>query len=247
VFSGTKANYTITTAGGVVTVVDNRSGSPDGTDTITGVEQLRFSDQVVNLGGTGTAPPTSLVGGSGNDTLTGGASADEIYGRSGNDTLSGMGGNDKLFGENGDDRLDGGLGDDVLDGGAGKDALKGGDGADSLRGGMNPDTLDGGTGADDFVFTAVSDSLPGALDTIVGFAKGEDDMVVSAIDANASLAGDQAFVLDAGGTFASGEIRQRVSNGNLIVEFNTDADTTVEMAVLLRGVTSPLAAGDFDL
>jgi Ca2+-binding RTX toxin-like protein len=321
VFSGAKANYTITTSGGVTTVVDTRTGTPDGTDTVSGVERLVFADQVVDLGGTGTPSPIALVGGSGNDTLNGGAGVDEIYGRNGFDALNGMGGNDKLFGENGDDRLDGGAGDDamvgglghdtyvvdstgdtvtelagtgtgldsvratlssyslganvenltyegtgsftgtgnalaniitggagndLLDGGAGKDSLKGGAGADTLLGGAGVDTLDGGAGADDFVFTAATDSLPGALDTILGFVRGEDDIVVSAIDANASLAGDQAFVLDAGGTFSMGEVRQRVVNGNLFLDFNTDADTTAEMIVQIKGVASPLAASDFD-
>jgi hypothetical protein len=32
----------VTASGGVVTVIDNRLGSPDGTDTLTGVEMLRF-------------------------------------------------------------------------------------------------------------------------------------------------------------------------------------------------------------
>ena len=107
--------------------------------------------------------------------------------------------------------------------------------------------LDGGTGADDFVFTAADHSLTGQKDTLLGFVRGEDDIVVKAIDANTGAAGDQAFVLDAGGTFTGGEIRQRVSGGDLLVEFNTDADATVEMTLLLKGVTSPLAASDFDL
>jgi serralysin len=138
-------------------------------------------------------------------------------------------------------------GNDVLEGGAGKDILNGGAGTDTLQGGTGADTLDGGTGADDFIFAAVDHSLPGQMDTILGFTKGEDDIVVSAIDANTALAGDQAFALDAGGTFAAGEIRQRVSSGNLILEFNTDADSTVEMSILLKGVTSPLAVSDFIL
>ena len=321
VFSGSRSSYTITTSGGVTTVVDNRAGTPDGTDTVKNVEQLRFADQVVDLGG--NVGPKIFTGNTSDNIATGSNFVDEMYGRGGNDTLSGIGGNDKLYGEGGNDRLDGGAGDDllvgggghdtfivdsrgdvvtellgsgtgtdtilttlsstdlralaaienvtyqgtgdftgtgngllntltggagsdVLDGGANKDTLKGGAGADSLLGGTGADLLAGGTGADDFVFVASNDSLTGQKDTLLDFARGEDDLVVTTMDANTALAGDQAFVLDTGGTFAAGEIRQRVSGGDLLVEFNTDADANVEMTLLLKGVTTPLAASDFE-
>ena len=44
VFSGNRADYTITTVAGVTTVRDNRTGSPDGTDTLRGMNILRFAD-----------------------------------------------------------------------------------------------------------------------------------------------------------------------------------------------------------
>ena len=44
VFSGNRADYTITTVAGVTTVRDNRTGSPDGTDTLRGLNILRFAD-----------------------------------------------------------------------------------------------------------------------------------------------------------------------------------------------------------
>ena len=44
VFSGAWSDYTITESGGVYTVVDNRPGSPDGTDTLTSVELFRFAN-----------------------------------------------------------------------------------------------------------------------------------------------------------------------------------------------------------
>ena len=44
VFSGARANYTIALAGANYTVADNRGGSPDGTDTVTNVENFQFSD-----------------------------------------------------------------------------------------------------------------------------------------------------------------------------------------------------------
>jgi len=49
IFSGTLANYTIVwnSAAGTFAVADNRAGSPDGTDTLSGVENFAFSDQSV--------------------------------------------------------------------------------------------------------------------------------------------------------------------------------------------------------
>ncbi len=44
VFSGARANYTISFSGATYTAVDNRGGSPDGTDTVTNVENFQFSD-----------------------------------------------------------------------------------------------------------------------------------------------------------------------------------------------------------
>lgn len=61
--------------------------------------------------------------------------------------------------------------------------------------------MTGGIGNDTFVFTDISDSLPGAADTITDFTssngEGSDDQIdLSAIDADTSLAGDQAFAIN---------------------------------------------------
>ncbi len=47
VFSGPRANYTITPGAGLVTVTDNVG--TDGIDTIRNVERLRFTDQTVTV------------------------------------------------------------------------------------------------------------------------------------------------------------------------------------------------------
>eukprot|EP01041_Mallomonas_annulata_P013469 gene13469-28537_t len=44
VYSGNRSDYTVTTVAGVTTVRDNRAGSPDGTDTLRGMNILRFAD-----------------------------------------------------------------------------------------------------------------------------------------------------------------------------------------------------------
>jgi 6-phosphogluconolactonase (cycloisomerase 2 family) len=167
-------------------------------------------------------------------------------------TFASVGGSPLLiasgFSDNGLSTFEIGGGADVLTGAASADLLLGLAGNDVLKGLGGADTLKGGSGLDDFVYAAPSDSLPGAgRDIIADFAKGSDDIVLTAIDANATLSGNQAFALDADGSFSVGEIRQSLSGSNLLLEFNTDADTAVEMAILLQRVTSPLLAADFEL
>jgi Ca2+-binding RTX toxin-like protein len=57
VYTGAKASYTIThNADGTYTVTDLRGGSPDGTDTLHGIEFLQFSDQTFALPNTAPTP-----------------------------------------------------------------------------------------------------------------------------------------------------------------------------------------------
>lgn len=143
----------------------------------------------------------NLTGSTHNDTLIGDNAANFLGGVSGDDTLSGAGGNDVLTGEGYIDvdsspyLLSGpittfmddptSVGSDVLDGGAGNDTLIGGQGADQLTGGAGDDT---------FKFYDVTDSAPGASDIITDLAK-KDFIDLSAIDADTTVDGDQAFAL----------------------------------------------------
>ena len=63
IYRGPRSAYSISTAGGVTTVKDLGSGFNDGTDTLTGIEHLKFADQVVNLATTlkASAPSAALV------------------------------------------------------------------------------------------------------------------------------------------------------------------------------------------
>jgi Ca2+-binding RTX toxin-like protein len=101
-------------------------------------------------------------------------------------TLNGLGGNDTLIGLDGNDTLIGGTGNDALQGGGGLDRLIGGNGTDSLAGGL---------GADGFVFNFKAESAAGAArDSILDFNHAEGDLIdLSAIDANSSKSGNQAF------------------------------------------------------
>lgn len=128
------------------------------------------------------ATKATKAGGTANDVLSGGAAADVILGRAGNDQLSGNGGADVLRGQAGNDTLDGGEGRDILIGGSGDDR---------------------------FVFTAITHSLPGASDEMragdggiafqgAGAAIG-DLIDVTAIDADTTVSGNQAFTFGSTG------------------------------------------------
>lgn len=67
VFSGSMSDYDLSVdrVTGAWTIVDNRAGSPDGTDTFHGVEQLQFADATVDVA-TLDVPATLVVDASGN-------------------------------------------------------------------------------------------------------------------------------------------------------------------------------------
>ncbi len=162
-----------------------------------------------------------------------------LIGGAGHDVLVGLAGTDHLSGGGLDDRLLGGDGSDSLEGGSGGDWLEGGAGADQLR---------GGSGQDRFVFAAVSDSPAGSRDTMLDFTVKEDLIDVSGIDAQAGVAGDQAFewggaVSDRpqAGTMA-GKVVYWVENGMTVVQADVAGDTAAPLELLISGVKSLSAA-----
>ena len=155
-FSGASTNYIITTTTnqGEATVQDT-VGS-DGTDTLTNVSILRFTDQDVVIGpnpgisDTGDGGPNTLTGTPGDDTLSGLGGNDSLIGDAGSDSLIGGDDNDTLLGDLGTDTLEGGAGNDSLIGGGQSDTLLGGDGNDSIGNFTidGDDSIEGGAGAD---------------------------------------------------------------------------------------------------
>ena len=116
VFSGTKANYQLTSVDAdTIEVKDLRSGNADGIDILHNIEFARFSDSTVSLSGSDDPPanPGRIEGTSAANVLAGTANNDEIYGLGGNDTLNGANGDDILAGGAGADKLNGGNGFDT--------------------------------------------------------------------------------------------------------------------------------------
>jgi serralysin len=99
VFTGISTNYLVTfnSATNTYTLVDQRSGSPDGTDQVTGFEIYRFANGDFT-------------------SLTVSQSGSTVYGTPGDDELSGTSGNDTIFSGDGSDRIVGGAGADQIDG-----------------------------------------------------------------------------------------------------------------------------------
>lgn len=126
--------------------------------------------------------------------VTLGRGADVYHGENGRVTGA-------VWGQGGDDLLVGGDFADILGGGSGQDTLLGGGGADTLTGSTRADVLSGGAGDDLFRFATARESVGDTIvasDETLAFegagAAGGDRIDVSAIDANWSLAGNQAFV-----------------------------------------------------
>lgn len=174
------------------------------------------------------------------NALAGTDEADTLNGRGGNDTLSGLGGNDLLVG---------GAGADIMLGGAGNDTLRGEGGNDVITGGAGADTLTGGSGNDRFIYGAMEDFSTLALgDVITDFRSGQDKLDLSAIDANATVDGDQAFTFLAapGAEFtAAGQLRfvHDAAANNTYVEGNIDGGLAADFRIELDALV-PLKPAD---
>ena len=221
----------------------------------------------------GLAGPDILLGGDGADVLNGGAGDDVLNGGTGVDTASYAGaasgvtvnlslataqdtlgagvdtltGIENLTGSSHNDTLTGTSGNNTLDGGDGDDLLFAGSGKDVLIGGAGADQLSGGGGADVFVFKALTDSAPGAGDTITDFSHGQGDKIdLSAIDADIFTDGDQGFTFIGAAAFGShaDELRYAVDAGVAHVYGDVNGDGVADFDLALTGVTQ-LVAADF--
>lgn len=125
---------------------------------------------------------------------------DEAHLGTGNSLNNVIGGNDAI------NLLSGESGNDSLFGAGGKDILLGGSGNDRLNGGADFDILVGGGGNDVFVFDAASFDDEGlSIDFVSDFSRG-DLFDFSALDADSTLDGDQAFSLVSQLSGAAGQI-----------------------------------------
>ncbi|MAW87436.1 MAG: alkaline metalloproteinase [Phyllobacteriaceae bacterium] len=239
------------------TVIENAFGG-SGNDRI-------FGNSVNNIQN-GNAGNDTIFGSLGNDTLNGGAGFDTLSYASSNaavqvflggntatgghatgDTISGF---ENLVGSNFNDRLFGSAQVNLIDGGNGDDIILGNNGNDTLRGREGRDIIYGGNHSDTFVYFALSDSgmLFGDRDRIQDFQNGLDRFDLSAIDANTTLAGNQAFTYV--GSFFSGtagQLRSFENAGLTFIEGDVNGDGVADFRIELLGTNLGINAADFIL
>ena len=127
-------------------------------------------------------------------------------------------------------------GADTLVAGALSDTLRSGTGDDLLTGGGGADRLEGATGSDRFIYLATADSTAGGADLIVDL-DGSDVIDLSAIDAKASKAGDQAFNLVAAFTGKEAQAVLSYDGGlNLTsLSLDTNGDAIADSVITMVG------------
>lgn len=215
---------------------------------------------------TGSTGDDILQGGSGNDILNGGGGLDtadysnatagvtidlsmstqqDTHG-AGLDTLIKI---ENLDGSSFNDTLSGSSAANILVGGDGDDVLSGLGANDTLIGGSGQDILSGGTGSDTFVFNQVSDSLVSRPDKIIDFKHG--DMIdLSAIDANTSVTGNQAFNFIGASAFSdhAGQLRAISDSAGYHIYGDVNGDGVADFQILITdAVKGGMTATDFIL
>jgi Ca2+-binding RTX toxin-like protein len=232
-----------------------------GNDTLIGND---FADQIYAadaLGGVDAPGDINwLYGRDGNDSLYAGQGHDRLYGGTGGDfaiftqseaaidlwlALTGEQAGGYVL--NSIEHVIGSAFADTLRGNALGNALNGSGGNDTLIGGYGNDTLLGGGGADRFVYSLFGESPAGILrDIIVDFDQG-DLIDLSRIDADAALAGNQAFTFIGEQAFssvdASGQVRCEFTNSYTMIYASVDADADAEFEIRLASYT-PFSESD---
>jgi serralysin len=271
-------NDTVSDSGGIDTVTSTITRSIAALATIENLALLGAG----NINATGNALANILTGNAGHNTLNGAAGADTLNGGLGNDTyvlgaesdsVADTGGVDtitstvtrnlasfavieRLFLVGGVNINGAGNGlDNTIVGNSGANTLSGGAGLDTLTGGLGRDVLSGEAGNDVFDFNSVAETgvNVSTRDVIRDFAKGQDRIDLSTIDANGSVAGDPAFLFRGTSAFsAAGQIRfVQIDSANnaqdqTIVEGNIDSNLAADFQIQLTGLVN-LAATDFVL
>ena len=214
----------------------------------------------------------ALYGGLGNDRLYGGTGNDTIDGGTTNDRMVGGAGDDKYRVDNVGDKVTETVGEGTdtvyatvsytLNTGSEVESLRtsneaattainftgneyaqtlvGNAGINVLNGGPGNDTLYGRGGADRFVFSSLGDT-----DHIGDFLSGTDQIDLRALDANAGIAGDQAFAFIGDSAFGSvaGQLRTYVSDGVRYLAADINGDGVADFTIGLGSAN--VVAGDF--
>lgn len=149
-------------------------------------------------------------------------------------------------GNRADNKITGNSGANKLLGLDGNDTLSGGAGADTLTGGRGNDRMSGGAGADTFILTA--DSIGEGLrekDRISDFSVSDGDRLnLTAIDANTTIDGDQAFVAVAKFNGVAGEMALSYKGGTTTLQLDVNGDGKADYTLKIKGDVT-LHSGDW--
>lgn len=212
----------------------------------------------------GDAEDDQLLGGGGADTLDGGVGRDLLQGGTGNDlyriadadvireaadsgmdTLEALGGTAATLPAEVEVLLLAGATLITGTGNALSNRITGNANANRLAGGGGADTLTGGAGADTFRYLAIADSTPAAPDLIADFSRLDRDRVdLAAIDAHATLAGDQAFAWRGSAAFTGigAELRVEAAGAGVwLVSGDVDGDARPDLAIRFASAVTPAA------
>ena len=214
--------------------------SGPGSDILNGGGAADFADY--SLAGAGvtvllTTTGFQDTGGAGHDELI---SIEKVVGSNFGDIIYGDSNPNTLFGEGGDDYIDAGANDDILYGNAG---------ADSLIGGLGQDVMTGGSGSDVFYFFDIAESTAAKPDTITDFTSGQDLIDLSDIDADTTVANDQAFHLGGGGGHAGDLIVHAFDavHNRTQIDLYVDNNASIDAEIWLTGDHHGMTAADFVL
>jgi Ca2+-binding RTX toxin-like protein len=216
----------------------------------------------------------SIYAGAGNDTILMGAYSgyDYVYGGAGTDTIRAAADNTiiglnaiadvetitsdgyanvRIVGTGSDNLFDFSgttlSGITAIDGGSGRDTIVGSAGNDTIIGGLGADVLSGGAGNDTFVYNSYTESGQSSkADHILDFTLG-DKIDLSAMDANADLAGLQGFTFIGTSAFTGlGQLRIGVDNGHVAIYGNVTGGLTPDFEIMLDN-NAAISIGDFIL
>ena len=216
-------------------------------DDITTIENIRgsaFGDYLY-----GDAGANILRGDAGGDVLYGAGNSDTIYYSTSPFSVSvDLSSNSATGGDAQGDVL---VSVENVFGTAFGDVLVGDSASNTLVGWLGIDMMAGNGGNDIFRWSALGESgtAAGTRDLVTDFYRAHGDLLdFSGIDANANLAGDQAFAFIGFAAFsATGQLRYTFDGlGSTIIELNAQGSLAADMAVQLTGQTN-MAAIDFIL
>jgi hypothetical protein len=156
-----------------------------------------------------------------------------------------------ITGTDNQDGVHGTDGKDIIQLKKGADVVQAHGGNDTIIGGGGKDWMAGQSGNDVFVYASAKDSRPGAAnrDIILDFGFGKDKIDLHLIDANARLAGDQAFAWIGSKAYSghAGELRCVTTGSHALVGGDVNGDGKADFQIEIWGPRYGVAATDFHL